>query len=80
MRQCGLGLLFVQAAQAAGRDLTTQSFVAAMQRVGSIDLPGVGPVSFGPGKVEGADQLRTATFQSSCPCFVPTSGFAAAKG
>jgi hypothetical protein len=80
MRQCGLGLLFVQAAQAAGRDLTTQSFVAAMQRVGSIDLPGVGPVSFGPGKVEGADQLRTATFQSGCPCFVPTSGFAAAKG
>jgi hypothetical protein len=78
MQHCGLGLLFVRAAKAAGRTLTVQSFTAAMQGLGKVDLPGFGPVSFGPGKVEGADAVRTSTFSYACPCFVPDGAFPAA--
>jgi Periplasmic binding protein len=78
LRLCGDGMVFVDAAKAAGKDLTVQSFTRAMQGLGKLDLPAFGPVSFGPGKVEGADALQKVTFVHSCPCFVPSGKFQAA--
>jgi hypothetical protein len=75
LRFCGDGMVFVQAAKAAGRKLTVQTFTKAMQGLGALDLPAFGPVSFGPGKVEGANALQRVVFRHACPCFVPSGKF-----
>jgi hypothetical protein len=75
MRLCQLGQVFVQAAEAVGEDLTTQSFATSMQRLGEVDLPAMGPASFGPGELEAADGIQQATFDSTCRCFVEDGQF-----
>jgi hypothetical protein len=43
--------------------------------LGQLDLPGFGPSSFGPGKLEASDAMQIVTFKSSCKCFVETGEF-----
>lgn len=60
--------------------------VQSMQRVGAIDSPAFGGMSFGPGKFDGADPICSLVFESSCeapkgqgggsrPCWMPVGDF-----
>lgn len=54
--------VFVEAAVAAGADLTNESFQAGLESLGSIALPGKAFASFGPGKWDGDDGFRLVVF------------------
>jgi len=54
--------LFVQAATAAGVELTNDSFQAGLEMLAETDLPQIPFVSFGPDKLNGNDTLRMVEF------------------
>jgi hypothetical protein len=54
--------LFVQAATAAGVELTNDSFQAGLEMLTETDLPQIPFVSFGPDKLNGNDTLRMVEF------------------
>ncbi|MGI9603186.1 MAG: ABC transporter substrate-binding protein [Acidimicrobiales bacterium] len=49
--------LFAQIATAAGVDLTNETFLAAGEALGTVDMPGIGEVRFGPDKYDGAESI-----------------------
>ena len=86
MISCGMVGLFARAAVGAGQELTRERWVTGIQRIGAIPYPYFGGMSFGPGKVDGADPIRTLVFEPSCPapegqggggppCWMPVSDF-----
>ena len=54
--------LFETIATAAGADLTPETFLAAAEGLGEIELPGILFASLGPGKLDANDTMRLATF------------------
>jgi len=56
--------LFIQAATAAGVELTNDSFGAGLESLSQTSLPEIPFVSFGPGKYHGGDTLRLVEFDS----------------
>lgn len=62
MRMCAPFHLFELAAQAAGPELTHDSFVAGAESLGEIDLSGRAFSSLGPGKLDASDSLRLMGF------------------
>ena len=59
---CSRLRLFELIATAAGPDLTHDTFLAAAEGLGEIDLPGNPFTSLGPGKLDVSDSQRLATF------------------
>lgn len=57
--------LFELVATAAGPDLTHESFVAAAEGLGEIELPGQVFASLGPGKYDAADAIRLTVFDET---------------
>ncbi len=57
--------IFSLAASAAGADLTNDSFLAAAEQLGAIDLPGEFASSIGPGKYDVSDAIGLAVFDST---------------
>ena len=49
----------------AGADLTQDSFAAAIERLGPIDLPGFPFASLGPDKFDADDSFRLAVFDAT---------------
>lgn len=65
---------FEAAAKAAGRNLTTQSFVAGIESIRStVDSPLTLGNRFGPGRHDGVARVADAAFVDSCRCFRYTS-------
>lgn len=56
--------LFVQAATAAGVELTNDSFLTGLESLTQTSLPQMPFVSFGPGKYNGGDTFRLAEFDA----------------
>ncbi|MBW3664967.1 MAG: ABC transporter substrate-binding protein [Actinobacteria bacterium] len=86
MLSCGMVDLFVRAATLAGPELTREGWVTGVQQIGALDYPFFGGMSFGPGKVDGADHIRTLVAEASCPpaegqggrssaCWMPVGDF-----
>lgn len=57
--------VFVAAAEAAGPELTNDSFREGLESLGTIEIPGKAHVSFGPGKWDGDDGFRLVSFDPS---------------
>jgi len=54
---CNTVTLFAEIATAAGPDLTNESFLAAGEGLGTLSMPGIGEVRFGPDKHDGAESI-----------------------
>jgi ABC-type branched-subunit amino acid transport system substrate-binding protein len=72
---CGLVDLLVRGATGAGPELTRAGYVDSLQRIGRIEYPLYGGYSYGPGKTDGADPIRTLVYDSSCACWLPQGDF-----
>jgi hypothetical protein len=72
---CGLVDLVVRAATSSGPELTRVKFVDGLQQIGRIPYPLYGGFSYGPGKFDGADSIRTLVSDSSCGCWMPQGDF-----
>ena len=72
---CGLVDLFAAGARAAGPQLTTPAVSAALQRLGPVSPPVVGPGSFTPGKFGAADTVMTQVWHFDCACWIPADDF-----
>jgi ABC-type branched-subunit amino acid transport system substrate-binding protein len=72
---CGLVDLLVRGTTASGPELTRAKYVDGLQQIGRIDYPLYGGFSYGPGKFDGGDPVRTLTFDSGCACWMPQGDF-----
>lgn len=80
VQHCGLFEVFVKAATAAGPGLTRAGLVAGTNTLGTFPSPNFGgALSFGPGKPDGADFVRTKEYRRDCRCFVPVDDFTRAR-
>ena len=70
---CRTFSLFVQIAEAAGPDLTNESWIAALDNVPDLDLPGYQFVSLSSEKVDARDQLVLVEFDLETLSFDPIS-------
>ncbi len=70
---CQALALFEMIAVAAGPDLTNESFTAAAESLGSIDLPGSAFASLGPGKFDARDSLTLTRWDHELDNFVAIS-------
>jgi hypothetical protein len=74
---CATLRIFVEAAKAAGANLTPQTWEKGLASLGRIALPGVPAASFGRGKLDGQDSFQLMRFNpawkagSSEPQFLP---------
>lgn len=59
--------IFVAAAEAAGTELTTESFLTSLESVGPIDLPGYGPGSITVDKYDAQDDLVLYAYDAADP-------------
>lgn len=65
---------FEAAAKAAGRNLTTQSFIAGIESIRStVDSPLTLGNKFGPGRHDGVARVADAAYVNECRCFRYTS-------
>ena len=62
---CATLRLFELAANAAGPELTHESFLAGAESLGEIEIPGQVFASMGPGKYDAADAIRLTVFDAS---------------
>jgi hypothetical protein len=72
---CGLVDVVARSARSAGTQLTRAKYVAGMQHLGSVPFPYFGSFSFRPGKLDGADAIRTQRYDPSCNCWLPQGNF-----
>jgi hypothetical protein len=73
---CDEAELVLKALQGAGRNLTPQAFVAALESQAKNVPMGIhGNVTFGPGKHNGVDQQRTIQFNGDCRCWKVVTPF-----
>ncbi len=70
---CRTVALFVQIAEAAGADLTNESWVAALDKVPDLSIPGYDFVSLSSDKVDARDQLVLVEFNLETLTFDPIS-------
>lgn len=72
---CILMTDFVRAARAIGPDLKRSAIPRQYESIGAFDVPGVNPGSFGPGKYDALDLVRTIQWKASCKCWNVVSPF-----
>ena len=66
--------MFVQIAEAAGPDLTNESWVAALDNVPDISVPGVAFASISSDKVDAADELYLVEYDFDTRVFIELAG------
>lgn len=66
--------IFVQIAEAAGPDLTNESWVEALGRVPDLSVPGYDFVSIRPGKIDANDQQYLMEYDYDSKTFVELAG------
>ena len=75
MSGCNQIRLLVRGATAAGIELTRTRFSAGMQSLGAFPQAYAGGGSFGSGKFDAADYIRTVRSDMECKCWKPADGF-----
>ena len=68
-QECHMGEVLIRALEAAGPDLTPESFVAALETLVGVEGAQFAPITFGPGKHDGVDGVRTIEWDADCPCW-----------
>jgi hypothetical protein len=66
---CDEGKVLLHGLREAGRNLTTESWIAGVETMRSVPLTRYAPVSFAPDKHDGGDQQRTVQWAASCKCW-----------
>lgn len=66
--------IFIQVAKAAGPDLTNESWVAALGKVGDLSVPGFEFASLGPDKFDANDQQYLMEYDFDTKTFVELAG------
>lgn len=72
---CILMTDFVRAARAVGPDLKRAAIPKQYESMGQFEVPGVNPGTFGPGKYDALDFVRTVQWKASCKCWNVVSPF-----
>jgi ABC-type branched-subunit amino acid transport system substrate-binding protein len=75
MNFCDTFRLFEAAAARAGVQLTRAALSSAAQTIGAFPFAAVGDGSFGPGKFDGSDQVRTQRWELDCRCWTYVDAF-----
>jgi ABC-type branched-subunit amino acid transport system substrate-binding protein len=76
---CDIVTRFERAGVLAGPTLTRDALSSGIQKTGEIGIPYTAGGSYGPGKFDGADFVRTKRFKFSCTCYEIVGGFHRAK-
>lgn len=79
MNVCDFVGWFTSAADAAGPGLTRPGIMAAFQRLGPVVSASLGDGTFGPGKFDMSDLVRTARWSFTCRCWQPADTFHPAR-
>jgi hypothetical protein len=75
MRACGLTRLFATAAAQAGVELTRSRLTSSLERITAFRDPALLEVgSFGPGKHDAANTVRTLRWGGACRCWTAQGG------
>ena len=72
---CGILEQFRRAMNGAGVNPTRLTLSAALQGLGTFDVPFSGEGSWRPGKFDAPDVVRRTTWKSDCRCWVPVAPF-----
>jgi ABC-type branched-subunit amino acid transport system substrate-binding protein len=72
---CILMTDFVRAARAVGPNLKRSAIPRQYESFGSFEVPGVNPGTFGPGKYDAIDYVRTIQWKAACKCWNVVSPF-----
>jgi len=72
---CNLLDLLVWAGAEIETDVTTESMSDALQGLGSFELAGFGPSSFGPDKFDAGDEARVVGYCTECECWTAEGDF-----
>jgi hypothetical protein len=75
LHACGMIDVLRRALTGAGATLTRDGFVSSVQQIGPLASPFFGGASYGRGKFDGADDIRSVAFDAGCKCWMPNSGF-----
>jgi ABC-type branched-subunit amino acid transport system substrate-binding protein len=75
MSACNQVRLFARAAEAAGPNLTRESWATAMQGLGEFELAYADGGSFSAQKFDAADAIRPVTADTGCSCWRPEGDF-----
>ena len=70
---CQYLALFDDIATAAGKNLTVASFTKAGYALRNADIPGIGPISFGPGQAYATGPVTIFKYDPSSETLVPAS-------
>ena len=70
---CQYLALFDDIATAAGKNLTVASFTKAGYALKNADIPGIGPISFGPGQAYATGPVTIFKYDPSSETLVPAS-------
>ena len=70
---CDAVFTFAAAARSAGPTLDHASFIAATQRLGSLELAGWSGGAFGLGKLDLHDRTRVLRWHADCKCWKPAT-------
>jgi hypothetical protein len=69
MLACDEGSLLMKALEGGGRNLTTASFLSALEGIHGQPMDYFPTVTFGSSRYEGVDQERTVVWHASCKCW-----------
>lgn len=72
---CSLVRTFELAATRTGPNLTRAAFSATMQALGKVTIAYTAPSSFGRGKFDAPDQIRSVEWRRDCRCIIPLDAF-----
>ena len=76
LRTCDLFSILLAGLEGAAGDLSRESFVAALEAAGEIELVGSANGSFTPDDHSLVDNYRTIQWDASCPCWRALTDFA----
>ena len=72
---CDEANVILKAIRASGRNLTPAGYVSAFESFNNLATIHWSPVTFGPGKHDGASQQRTIQYHADCQCFKALGSF-----
>lgn len=82
---CGSVDAFAAAASSQGADLTRTGLRDGFMQLGRIEFPLLAPITWGPGKTDGGDQVRIVRWHferdgEECKCWIPVDEFRPVRG
>ena len=72
---CDEGKVLLHGLQAAGRNLTHESWIAGVETMSNVPLTRYAPVTFTPDKHDGGEQQRSVQWSAGCECWLAQGAF-----